>query len=65
MNNRENVEKLIKQGFKARMIADALYVSPAYVSMYRKGERQLSKKKEEMLTLFLNKYQNILWGLNK
>lgn len=60
MDNRECVERLIQQGFKAKMIADALYVGASYISMYRKGQRELSKKKEEMLTQFLDKYKNIL-----
>lgn len=60
MDNRECVEKLIKQGFKAKVIAEYLNVSASYISKYRKCERELSKLNQIKLTQFLNKYKNIL-----
>lgn len=60
MNNRECVEKLINNGFKAQIIADVLHVTSSYISKYRKGTRNLSKKREKILTEFLEKYKNIL-----
>lgn len=60
MENRECVEKLINNGFKAKVIAEYLNVSPSYISKYRKCERELSKKNQIKLTQFLNKYKNIL-----
>lgn len=60
MNSRECVEKLIKQGFKAKMIADALNVSAAYISMYRKGKRVLTPKNEKILIKFLEQYKELM-----
>ncbi|AJA48647.1 hypothetical protein CPAST_c25780 [Clostridium pasteurianum DSM 525 = ATCC 6013] len=60
METRDCIEKLIATGFKANVIASFMGVSDAYISMYRKGKRNLSKKNQMKLTEFLNKYKNIL-----